>query len=379
MGAGAYVYPWDVVGDPAAAERIAGLGVADAVVAAAYHTTRALTPLHPRHRIVVARHAAAYYPPDPGVWRDRRLRPTTPTWIGDPDSFGTTAAALRGAGLGVHAWVVLAHNTRLGEDVPDVAVRNAYGDVYPWALCIAQDEVREYAVTLVGEIAARDDIDGFELEACGWYGYDHQSAHDKSTGVRLTDFEEYLFSLCFCPACAREYADVGVVADELRAAVRTRLDATFAGTTPPEFDPALADAVARMRRQVSARFRAEVVAAARPHQVLVHAHPDPLRYGANVGVDLSGPVADGLVLNCWRDVDEADVAIATAAAAGHRVAASFLAVAGMGGDVAGLPSRIDRARAAGAGDLRFYHAGLAAPADLDALHALPGDGQGWNP
>ncbi|HEY3630085.1 MAG TPA: hypothetical protein VGL21_04265 [Jatrophihabitantaceae bacterium] len=371
VSAGAYVYPWDVVGDPAAASRIAELGVTDAVLAAAYHTTRALTPLHPRHRIVVAQHAAAYYPPDPGVWKGRRLQPGPATWVDGPDSFGTAAAALRTAGLNVQAWVVLAHNTRLGEQFPDVAVRNAYGDVYPWALCIAQDDVREYAITLVGEIGDRDDLDGFELEACGWYGYDHQSAHDKSTGVKLTAFEEYLFSLCFCPACARAYADVGVAADELRTTVRTRLDATFAGTTPIEFDAALAEAVARMRIAVSARFRADVVAAARPHRTLVHAHPDPLRYGANVGVDLSRPVADGLVLNCWRDVDEADAAITTATKAGHRVAASFLAVGGMGGDLAGLPSRVERARAAGAEDLRFYHAGLAAPADLEALRALP--------
>jgi len=165
-------------------------------------------------------------------------------------------------------------------------------------------------------------------------------------------------------------SDVGVAPDELRDAVRARLDATFGGAPHPEFDAALADAVARMRTVVSARFRAEVVAAARPHQTLLHAHPDPLRYGANVGVDLSGPVADGLVLNCWRDVDEADAAISAAAKAGHHVAASFLAVAGMGGEVAGLPSRIDRARTAGATDLRFYHAGLAAPADLDNLRTL---------
>jgi hypothetical protein len=265
---------------------------------------------------------------------------------------------------------VIAHNARLGEQFPDVAVRNAYGDVYPWALCITQDEVREYAVTLVGELAARDDLDGFELEACGWYGYDHQSAHDKSSGVRLNAFEEYLFSLCFCPACARAYADVGVAAEELRDTVRMRLDATFSGTTPAEFDSTLAEAVARMRTAVSARFRADVVATARPHRTFVHAHPDPLRYGANVGVDLSEPAADGLVLNCWRDVDEADAAITAATKAGHRVAASFLAVGGMGGDIAGLPSRVERARAAGADDLRFYHAGLAAPADLEVLRAL---------
>lgn len=44
MKASAFVYPWDVVGDPGAAERIAGLGVRQATLASAYHSTRALTP-----------------------------------------------------------------------------------------------------------------------------------------------------------------------------------------------------------------------------------------------------------------------------------------------------------------------------------------------
>lgn len=47
MKASAFVYPWDVVGDPAAAGRIAGLGVRQATLASAYHSTRALTPVTP--------------------------------------------------------------------------------------------------------------------------------------------------------------------------------------------------------------------------------------------------------------------------------------------------------------------------------------------
>ncbi|MBO0775385.1 MAG: hypothetical protein J2P34_03660 [Actinobacteria bacterium] len=56
------VYPWDVDGDPAAADRLAGLGLTGVTLAAAYHSVRAVAPLHPRHRIVV-RDAAAYYSP----------------------------------------------------------------------------------------------------------------------------------------------------------------------------------------------------------------------------------------------------------------------------------------------------------------------------
>lgn len=47
MKAGAFLYPWDVVGDPDAAARIAGLGVRQVTLASAYHSTRALTPATP--------------------------------------------------------------------------------------------------------------------------------------------------------------------------------------------------------------------------------------------------------------------------------------------------------------------------------------------
>jgi len=83
----------------------------------------------------------------------------------------------------VTAWAVITHNGRLGEVVPSAAVRNAFGDGYPWALCLASPAVRAYATMLAGEIAALPEADAIELEACGWYGVEHLSAHDKTAGV----------------------------------------------------------------------------------------------------------------------------------------------------------------------------------------------------
>lgn len=64
MRTSAFLYPWDVVGDPDAPARIADLGIQQVTLAAAYHSTRALTPRHPTRRIVTAEHAAVLYPPD---------------------------------------------------------------------------------------------------------------------------------------------------------------------------------------------------------------------------------------------------------------------------------------------------------------------------
>lgn len=185
MKTSAFLYPWDVVGDPDAAARVAELGVQQVTLAAAYHSTRALTPRHPGHRIVTAEHAAVLYPPDATRWAGRELRPREQSWVASDDAFAEAAEALAGAGLEVHTWVVLAHNSRLGAEHPDTSVVNAYGDRYPWAPCIAGAAVREYLIDLAAEAAVRTGARGTELESCGWYGFAHLHAHDKIAGVGL--------------------------------------------------------------------------------------------------------------------------------------------------------------------------------------------------
>jgi len=145
-----HAYPWDVVGDPSFADRAVDSGVSTVAIAAAYHSTRAATPLHPDHQLVHARYAALYRPVRERVWGSRRLRPLGPDWMSTEDSFADAAEAVRAAGLRVSAWVVLTHNSRLGTEFPDVAVVNCFGERYPYALCPSGPEVREYAATLAG-------------------------------------------------------------------------------------------------------------------------------------------------------------------------------------------------------------------------------------
>ena len=175
----AYLYPWDVDGDPAAADRIAGLGLTGVTLAAAYHAVRAVTPFHPGHRIVT-RDAGVYFRPDPARWRDARLRPLDPD--GDAaGSFERAAAALRAAGLRVTAWVVVAHNCRLARG-PGVRGAQRVRGRLPLGAVRRLRAVAAYAAMLAAEIAALAGVDAMELEACGWYGFEHGSAHDKTGG-----------------------------------------------------------------------------------------------------------------------------------------------------------------------------------------------------
>ncbi|MDX3104368.1 hypothetical protein [Nonomuraea angiospora] len=210
----AYVYPWDIVGDPSAPDRLAGLGVEAVALAASYHSTRAATPYHPSHRVLDVPYPAFYLPVRPLSWS--RLVPAAPTWT-PQDAYLQARDALKAVGLQVHAWTVLTHNSHLGTANPDLVVRNAFGDPYPYALCPAHQDVLEYCEHLVEEILTVGEPDGLILEACGPMGFGHQSVHEKTSGADWTPADSDLLSLCFCTACADRYP--AATRDRVRAAI----------------------------------------------------------------------------------------------------------------------------------------------------------------
>ncbi|MFE6522586.1 hypothetical protein [Streptomyces sp. NPDC057794] len=382
MKASAFVYPWDVDGDPEAPARIAALGVAQVTLAAAYHSTRALTPRHPRHRVVTAEHAAVLYPAD-GRWNGRELRPYPSGDWAPGDAFGRAAAALADAGLPVHTWVVLAHNSRLGAEHPHTSVVNAYGDRYPWAPCIAQPATRAYLTDLAAEAAVRPGARGTELESLGWYGLQHLHAHDKTGGVGLGDAGQYLMGLCFCPSCREGYGRHGLDADELAAAVRTALEPVWRGAPSDGAWPGIekllgetfAGATRAYRDETARTLQEEAVAAVRAaapegFQVLLHADPVSYHAGANAGVDPAHilSVADGVVVPCAGGTGTL-TPFARQGRADAVIAANFTVVSGMGGSPGTLAADAAGARRLGATELRLYHAGLASDSDLEAVRS----------
>ena len=382
----AFAYPWDILGDSGAPARLRSLGADTAVLAAAYHSTTAVTPWHPVHRVIRAPHSAVYYPPDPERWGGggglggAKLRPVAQSWCETADAYGHAASQLRAAGLDVHAWVVLAHNSRLAQAHPEHAVLNAYGDHYGWALCIAQPEVRRYGATLAAEAAAQPGTGGVELEACGWYGMAHLHAHDKTGGIPFREAGQYLMSLCFCPACRDGYAVRGANPGRLRVAVRDALEPLWRGEPGGDagggrdgddwaavqalLGVELANATLRHRLAAAGEFQHEVIAAVRAQaghacRIVLHADPVPYRTGANPGV-VAGDVlvaGDGLARADGLVVQAGSVPRALPLPPGAVLASSHPIVSAMGGDPDVVPP-------AGATEIRLYHPGLASGQDL---------------
>ncbi|MFD1542763.1 hypothetical protein [Nonomuraea guangzhouensis] len=375
MRHGAFAYTWDIVGDPAGAERIADLGVSTVTLQAAYHSVRATTPWHPRHRIVRADHAAAYFRLRPERWSGR-LRPYPPSWgVPDEDRFGTALAALAGAGLRTEAWMVLTHSSVLGREAPDLTVTNAYGESFPHALCPAQPAVHDYALTLVREVCEQYDVPALMLEACGWLGMEHAGNHEKTSGASLSACGRALLSLCLCPACRAGLTGRGLDVEELARDVRTAVDGELqrdvrAGTS---LDEALgrerAQALYAHRGQVIADLVRAVAALAGGRELLLMATDDPQVTGPDVGVDLAGfdaPV-DAYVLKCWG---QEEAALSQMKAAASRTATPLVAnLTVLEDGHARTPVLAADLIAAGARQLRYYHAGLGSPARLASVRA----------
>ena len=144
-----YLYPWDVLGDPGAVHWIKASGVDRVALAAAYHSVRAGTPRHPGRRVVDAQSAALYVPAADAFAADPIVPGSASEWTGTDNAFGEAASVLRAANIPVDAWTVLTHSSAAGGNNPGTCVRNAFGEVYSYALCPSHPEVRGFAAGLV--------------------------------------------------------------------------------------------------------------------------------------------------------------------------------------------------------------------------------------
>jgi hypothetical protein len=368
----AHVYPWDLVGDPDAATRIAGLGVDAVALAASYHTVRAATPAHPEHRLVDARHAAFYLPVRDKAWQGKRLRPAAPSWVAGTSgksSFESARDALRGVGLPVYAWTVLTHSSRLGDQHPDLTVVNAFGDRYPYALCPSNADVVEYCQTLVEEIIEVGQPDGIVLEACGPLGFVHGGHHEKTEGGDWGPARQQLLSLCFCDGCVSRYSD----ASELRSRVRAAVDASEPESAAAALGP-LADSVLAARTSIAGDLRRLLVGRIRSlapeTRVIVHATADPWGTGPfatvapEIGVDV-----DALVAMCWPGpaASTPNIRALRKIAPDTRIAGYVLALPPKPVDGSAMLAEMRALAEEGVEEFHFYHAGLASPARLDAI------------
>ncbi|MGH8876973.1 MAG: hypothetical protein ACRD0P_06495, partial [Stackebrandtia sp.] len=351
-------------------DRCNGL-VDDVTLAAAYHSARAATPLHPRRQVVDARHAALYRPVREEVWSQRRLRPAPPDWMDSDDSFGEAAESLHRNGTRVSAWIVLTHATRLGRAFNDIAVINCFGESYPYALCPAHGEVREYAATLAAESLREAPVDAVSLEACGQLGIGHLGHHDKTAGAWSHDAARWL-SVCCCRACETAWRANGLDPEAVKRELRTAVRGEALGE-PRAPAPDLEKVLLAVRQESVDLLRAEVLAAVRrvlpKAPITLHASPDPWATGPSPGLTPTTVAdVDALLVPAWSTTPATAETVSAAVTTGAVVDAYVTVLPPV--EVDELPAHLARLLAAGVRGLNLYHLGLAPAARLRLLAEL---------
>lgn len=370
-----YAYSWDVTDDPGFSARIRDLGVDRVAVATSYHSARAGTPWQRGRSAMAARTAALYRPVRENVWRNRRLRPAPALWTVDQDSAGAAIRELAGIDVAVDAWIVLTHNSQLGESMPDFAVTNCFAETYPWALCPSRPEVVDYAATLAVECVDGVELDGVILEACGQLGVTHQARHEKTDAI-WSPAAARLMSICCCAGCAAcwqaEGFDPPEVAGQIRIEVLRLIALGDLTVTADQLPVQLTEMLLRKRQKHVDQLRQAVIDALPSGlRLTLHVDPDPWTTGALVGLTPNtAKDVDAMVVPAWQPGERALDAVRAAGRAvtdNGVVGAYVTAVAAA--RMPDIASYVDALGEAGAGELHLYHLGLAGPARWDDMRA----------
>ncbi|WP_457946976.1 hypothetical protein ACTAQI_15310 [Pseudarthrobacter sp. alpha12b] len=375
-----YLYPWDVLGDPAAASWVKDTGVHRVALAAAYHSVRAATPRHPGRRVVDAGSAALYVPVT-GAWDGNVPTPgDAAEWTGRDDSFSEAAEIIRRAGLPVDAWMVLTHSSAVGKKHPGLCVQNAFGEIYRHALCPSHPAVREYAAALVAQVMELGRPDGLVLEAVGPLGFSHQNQHEKTAGADYSPWVQAMLSLCFCDACCRTYSSRGIATETVRRRIRDAILRDENAASVPDTASGSAD----FKPLLQARWEATAVlldaclrsvanSGLKP-KISLHVSPDPWSTGPFMSVDALHrsklwPGHDvTAVVPCWEDAAQGAATIDSmqAAAPEAKVGSYVLVLPPKAASASSLAQEWGELVGAGSRELHVYHLGLASTQRLDA-------------
>jgi hypothetical protein len=378
-----WTYPWDV--QDLSADRVTGelrdSGCTTISLATAYHAGRFLQPRSPRRKSYYPEDGTIYFQPRPSLWENCRIRPQVAEAVHEGGDVLADLVRRRDAGgLGVSCWTVCLHNSRLGLLHPEAVTRNAFGDASVFNLCPSHPDARAYVTTLVRDLSEQYRPDAIELESACFMGFAHGFHHEKD-GVGLTPEDDFLLSLCFCPACLARAAKAGVDGERARETVRRWIIESCERAVPsprflnfPRTGPETFRAHLEVHEFVMWRFEPvtslmrEIRSAAAPATKI---YLIDLKDGWLGGCDLSAAThgCDGAII-CGYDMLPAQVGALLSESAGAIEAGKFLGTGfrlfypEMTGP-ADLVARAEAAVKAGAQGINFYNYGLVPGARLD--------------
>jgi hypothetical protein len=231
-----YAYAWDLaeVGLASAAARFRGLGLDTVTIAGSYHAGKFLRPHGRTGKVYFPEDGTVYFRPAERLYG--AIKPVVSRVAREHDVLRELCES---GAIGVNVWLVLLHNTKLGEAHPESCVMNAFGDRYVYNLCPAAPAARDYALGLCQDVASNYPVRGLSLETPGFLPYAHGFHHEFAL-LRSNPWLENLLGLCFCDHCVARVEASGVEARRLKSQVAADIDAYLASDI--DFPPDMAEA-----------------------------------------------------------------------------------------------------------------------------------------
>jgi hypothetical protein len=220
-----YAYPWDLAdeGVCGAIREVTALGIDTMTIAGSYHAGKFLRPHGRSSRVFFPEDGTVYFKADPA--RYGAIKPILNSLVREHDILRETTDT---GEVAANAWLVLLHNSRLGELHPHSTVRNAFGDRYVYSLCPSAPEAREYAVALCRDITDNYPLTGISLETPGFLPYAHGYHHEFAM-VRPNKWLDSRLGLCFCDHCVEKATAAGIDAGRLKTTMREEVASYLAG------------------------------------------------------------------------------------------------------------------------------------------------------
>lgn len=217
---GVFVFPWDILGahTEQVLEWLQEVGIRRIFYAASYHAALDIVPHHPRAVLVHQPHWQLHFTPDASIVESAPWLIPISYWGRQTDNFEKFLIMAQRSQLEVAAWTVVTHDPPPDSSWIEGLAENAFGDMLPFALCPAKEEVRAFGRFLVRAVLGR----GFSsvlAESVGFETLPHGAHHERAF-VALPDIARFLLSVCFCPSCLERAARFGVDGERTRNAVK---------------------------------------------------------------------------------------------------------------------------------------------------------------
>jgi hypothetical protein len=254
-----YAYPWDLarVGVERALKQICADGISAIDLTASYHPIDALSPREGVSIFTNAR-GAVYFPP-----RDERYGRIKPH-VHSPEIsaiWPETARHAHALGLDLNAWTITLFQPWIRDAHPDCARVFPSGNPSGSGVCPANDDVREFLVTMCEDMVDQFGIKLVRLEnIMPVFDFDWLRPR---TLITVPPFARTLMNLCFCNACITKAVAKGLDPVRLREIVNTAINSDISeGCSNDHRTAALADdAELRAYAELAMRSSTELVTA----------------------------------------------------------------------------------------------------------------------